>query len=89
MKYNTYVFLSLCSASVRENIVFAHEFDEEYYNAVLDACELRHDLSLLGEGDMTEVGEKGEFTSNSCMTTDPDRSRYHFEWWTTCSTFTC
>lgn len=49
----------ILSASVRDNILFSHEFEEGFYNLVLDACALRHDLLLLKDGDMTEVGEKG------------------------------
>ncbi|THH32362.1 hypothetical protein EUX98_g1802 [Antrodiella citrinella] len=49
----------IMSASVRDNIVFSHEYDEAFYNLVLDACALRPDLELMPEGDMTEVGEKG------------------------------
>lgn len=66
------------SASIRDNIVFSHEYDEIFYNLVLDgksflrhrlqlltavmctACALRPDLALMPEGDLTEVGEKGE-----------------------------
>ncbi len=30
-----------------------------WYNKVIDACCLRHDLSLLANGDMTMIGERG------------------------------
>ena len=63
-------------ASIRDNILFSHEYDETFYNLVLDgayikvipffvfnplsiACALRPDLELLPNGDLTEVGEKG------------------------------
>lgn len=49
----------IMSASVRDNILFAHQYEEDFYNRVLDACALRQDLALLPQGDMTEVGEKG------------------------------
>ncbi|KAH8093747.1 metal resistance protein YCF1 [Cristinia sonorae] len=49
----------IMSATVRDNILFSHEFDEPFYNMVLDACALRPDLTLMPQGDMTEVGEKG------------------------------
>ncbi|CCA66783.1 probable YCF1-Vacuolar ABC transporter responsible for vacuolar sequestration of glutathione-S-conjugates [Serendipita indica DSM 11827] len=49
----------IMSATVRDNILFCHEYEEEYYNIVLDACALRPDLALLEQGDMTEIGEKG------------------------------
>ncbi|KAF8586432.1 metal resistance protein YCF1 [Ramaria rubella] len=49
----------IMSTTVRENILFSHAYDEEFYETVLDACALRQDLALLADGDMTEVGEKG------------------------------
>ncbi|OBZ66416.1 Metal resistance protein YCF1 [Grifola frondosa] len=49
----------IMSATIRDNIVFSHKYDEIFYNLVLDACALRPDLALLPDGDLTEVGEKG------------------------------
>ncbi|TCD67602.1 hypothetical protein EIP91_012232 [Steccherinum ochraceum] len=49
----------IMSVTVKDNIIFSHEFDESFYNIVLDACALRPDLALMPQGDMTEVGEKG------------------------------
>jgi len=49
----------IMSTTVRDNILFSHSYDETFYNLVLDACALRQDLSLLPQGDMTEVVEKG------------------------------
>ncbi|KAH9946530.1 metal resistance protein YCF1 [Amylocystis lapponica] len=49
----------IMSATIRDNIIFSHEYDETFYNLVLDACALRQDLALLKDGDLTEVGEKG------------------------------
>ncbi|KAM6496895.1 metal resistance protein YCF1 [Amanita muscaria] len=49
----------IMTASVRENILFSHEYDEAFYNAVIEACALTQDLALLPQGDHTEVGEKG------------------------------
>ncbi|EDW73918.2 uncharacterized protein Dwil_GK21659 [Drosophila willistoni] len=46
-------------ASIRENILFVETFDEERYRAVLHACQLERDLSLLPHGDATIVGERG------------------------------
>ncbi|KAI6037805.1 P-loop containing nucleoside triphosphate hydrolase protein [Pisolithus marmoratus] len=47
------------SATVRDNILFSHEYDETFYNLVIEACALKPDLALLPQGDLTEVGEKG------------------------------
>ncbi|CAE6470998.1 unnamed protein product [Rhizoctonia solani] len=49
----------IMNATIRENILFSHRYDEEFYNVVLDACALRPDLALFKDGDLTEVGEKG------------------------------
>ncbi|KAF9054330.1 multidrug resistance-associated ABC transporter [Panaeolus papilionaceus] len=49
----------IMSATVRENILFFHEYDETFYNLVIEGCALGQDLALLPNGDMTEVGEKG------------------------------
>ncbi|KAF9078085.1 metal resistance protein YCF1 [Rhodocollybia butyracea] len=49
----------IMSATVRENILFSHEYDESFYNLVIEACALRPDLELLPQSDATEVGEKG------------------------------
>ncbi|KAG5357793.1 Canalicular multispecific organic anion transporter 1 [Yarrowia sp. B02] len=47
------------NATVRDNILFGSKFDQEVYDHVIDACALAHDLELLPDGDLTEVGEKG------------------------------
>jgi ABC-type multidrug transport system fused ATPase/permease subunit len=49
----------LVNATVKENIVFCSPFDERRYNAVIKACALERDLSILDAGDQTMVGEKG------------------------------
>ncbi|KAG1776049.1 P-loop containing nucleoside triphosphate hydrolase protein [Suillus placidus] len=65
----------ILSATVRDNILFSHEYDEVFYNLVIEgmyminyvrfgltfsiACALKPDLELLSQGDLTEVGEKG------------------------------
>lgn len=49
----------IMNGTVKENITFGHKFDPNFYEATLDACELRRDLSILPYGDATEVGEKG------------------------------
>ncbi|KAJ3872855.1 multidrug resistance-associated ABC transporter [Lentinula edodes] len=49
----------ILSATVRENILFSHEYDETFYNMVVEACALTPDFALLPQGDATEVGEKG------------------------------
>lgn len=45
--------------SVKENIVFGREFDEAWYQEVVEACALQQDLDMLPAGDATEIGERG------------------------------
>lgn len=47
------------NASVRDNIIFGHTFDATRYQAVVDACALRHDIDSFPNGHSTEIGEKG------------------------------
>ncbi|EFR00027.1 oligomycin resistance ATP-dependent permease YOR1 [Nannizzia gypsea CBS 118893] len=47
------------NATVKENILFGKEYDEAWYNQVIDACALRADLKMLPNGDQTEIGERG------------------------------
>ncbi|KAK4056218.1 hypothetical protein OIO90_002659 [Microbotryomycetes sp. JL221] len=49
----------IMGGTVKSNIVFGHEFDQEFYNIVIEACALKEDLAILPQGDETEVGEKG------------------------------
>ena len=45
--------------SVRNNIVFHADFDEERYLQAVYACALKPDMEVFVDGDSTEVGEKG------------------------------
>ncbi|ORY16179.1 multidrug resistance-associated protein 1 [Clohesyomyces aquaticus] len=47
------------NASVRENIVFGHRWDPQFYDRTIKACALRDDFASLPDGDQTEVGERG------------------------------
>ncbi|KAI8344113.1 multi drug resistance-associated protein MRP [Chlamydoabsidia padenii] len=49
----------LLNATVQDNIIFGHRFDQVFYDKVLDACALRPDLFILTDGDQTEIGERG------------------------------
>ena len=49
----------ILNATLRENILFGRPMDEERYSKVIKACQLEHDLTLLEDGDLTDIGEKG------------------------------
>lgn len=58
--------ISFCSqhpwifnATLKENILFNKEYDEERYLKVIKVCALEDDLKLLLNGDQTEIGENG------------------------------
>lgn len=47
------------NATVKQNIVFGCELDEEWYRIVVNACSLITDFESLPKGDATEIGERG------------------------------
>eukprot|EP01133_Synstelium_polycarpum_P002439 gene2439-2772_t len=47
------------NATLKNNIIFASEPNEEKYNQVVQACCLLPDIAILPGGDQTEIGEKG------------------------------
>lgn len=46
-------------ASIRDNILFGLPYDAERYKKTLYQCALIKDLTILTDGDRTEIGEKG------------------------------
>ncbi|KAJ7658484.1 multidrug resistance-associated ABC transporter [Mycena rosella] len=47
------------NATLRQNIIFGQEEDEEKFRQIIRACSLEHDLEVLPHGEETEIGEKG------------------------------
>lgn len=47
------------NASVKENILFGHRYDPQFYDKTIKACALLEDFAQLPDGDETEVGERG------------------------------
>jgi ABC-type bacteriocin/lantibiotic exporter with double-glycine peptidase domain len=47
------------NATLKQNIIFSNEYNENYYKKVIESCALEPDLKVLAAGDMTEIGEKG------------------------------
>ncbi|KAJ7780147.1 P-loop containing nucleoside triphosphate hydrolase protein [Mycena maculata] len=53
----------IVSGTIRENIVFGHEFSEQWYNTVLEACALMSDIEQMSAKDGAFLGEKGAILS--------------------------
>lgn len=53
----------LFNGSVKQNILFGEDYDEEHYKQVVKVCALEPDFELLPFGDRTLVGEKGKALS--------------------------
>lgn len=49
----------LLNATIKDNILFFNEYDEDLYKRVLIQSCLTDDLGQLSGGDMTEIGERG------------------------------
>ncbi|XP_067942300.1 multidrug resistance-associated protein 1-like [Watersipora subatra] len=49
----------IVNASVKNNILFGNEYNEELYSKVVDACALVKDFEVLPNGDNSIIGEKG------------------------------
>ncbi|KAK1409107.1 hypothetical protein QVD17_35632 [Tagetes erecta] len=47
------------TGSIRDNILFGSEMDNQRYQETLAKCSLVKDLELLPYGDLTEIGERG------------------------------
>jgi ABC-type transport system involved in cytochrome bd biosynthesis fused ATPase/permease subunit len=45
--------------TIKGNILFGAPFEQDRYDAVVEACALRADFKQFEAGDQTEIGEKG------------------------------
>nr|XP_006639066.1 PREDICTED: multidrug resistance-associated protein 4 [Lepisosteus oculatus] len=45
--------------TIRSNILFGREYQQQKYEKVLRACALKKDLDLLPDGDLTVIGDRG------------------------------
>ncbi|XP_033637674.1 multidrug resistance-associated protein 5-like [Asterias rubens] len=59
----TFAFASqqawIMNATVRDNILFGEEYNEERYKKAIFSCCLERDLEIMTDGDQTEIGERG------------------------------
>ena len=49
----------IVNASLKDNILFYSEYNEEKYNQVIKFCELEKDIETFPAGDQTEIGTNG------------------------------
>ncbi|KAJ1662914.1 hypothetical protein EV178_005461 [Coemansia sp. RSA 1646] len=49
----------IMNGTLRENILFGREYDQEFYNKVIFSCALSDDISNWKNGDQTVIGERG------------------------------
>jgi ABC-type multidrug transport system fused ATPase/permease subunit len=49
----------ILNATVRDNILFGREFDQDLFAAAVEGACLAADLAILPAGVMTDIGEKG------------------------------
>jgi ABC-type multidrug transport system fused ATPase/permease subunit len=47
------------NATIRENILFGRDYNEHFYNKIINACSLVTDFDIMPQRDKTEIGEKG------------------------------
>lgn len=47
------------NATLKNNILFHSEYDDELYERIVESCALKPDLAIMPAGDQTEIGEKG------------------------------
>ena len=45
--------------TIRENILFGNEFDQDKYNTIVKVCCLEHDFKIFPNNDLEMIGEKG------------------------------
>ncbi len=50
---------TIFAGTFRENVTFGKPYEPEFYKTVVKACNLESDLKLFPQGDLSEIGEKG------------------------------
>ncbi|TMW55721.1 hypothetical protein Poli38472_010603 [Pythium oligandrum] len=54
--------------TIRDNVLFGEPFDQQHYDAVISACQMRRDLDELERGDATEISERDAALNSSLKT---------------------
>jgi ATP-binding cassette, subfamily C (CFTR/MRP), member 4 len=49
----------IISGTLKQNILFGLDYDEDRFNQVVNICCLEHDLKIFNRGADTEIGERG------------------------------
>ncbi|KAF9932404.1 hypothetical protein FBU30_008256 [Linnemannia zychae] len=49
----------ILNGTLRDNILFGAQFDQQRYDCILESCGLLPDIRMLPGGDATEIGERG------------------------------
>lgn len=57
----------LRNQSIKDNILFGYPFDQERYDAVVEACALKTDFKVLDDGDLTEIGARHAIRSSHVL----------------------
>lgn len=65
------------NASLQKNVLFDEPLVQHKYDAVVEACALTHDLSVLPAGDQTEIGEKVRGARNTLKITHSPSTPKH------------
>jgi len=50
---------TIFAGTFRENVCFGKPYEPEFYKTVVKACNLEGDLKLFPQGDLSEIGERG------------------------------
>ncbi|EGD72614.1 hypothetical protein PTSG_12159 [Salpingoeca rosetta] len=49
----------ILNATIRDNIIFGREYDQERFSRVVNTCQLTTDLRMMPDGASTDIGERG------------------------------
>jgi len=50
----------LQNGTIRDNILFGESYHPKRYDKIIETCGLKDDIELLPNGDLTQIGERGQ-----------------------------